>query len=252
MRNRFNKGSVDFDLPEIRVILDDEGHPVDIIRKERLEAHRLVEELMLLANKTVAAHIESRYRRSAFVFRVHSSPDAERIRRLAEYVRAFGYTLPHSDGNVDSTDLNKLLQHVKGSAEEFVIEDSALRAMSKAVYSTENVGHYGLGFKSYSHFTSPIRRYPDLMVHRLVKRYTQGQTGVNAEDLEARCIHSSDRERTAVEAERESVKLKQVEYIREHLGEQFDGVVTGVTDLRDPCNADRTTRRGNGARPRYG
>ncbi len=146
-----------------------------------------------------------------------------------EYVRAFGYTLVHSNGSVDSKDLNRLLQHVKGSAEEFVIEDSALRAMAKAVYATENVGHYGLGFKSYSHFTSPIRRYPDLMVHRLVKRYEQGKPGVNADDLESACIHCSDRERAAVEAERESVKLKQVEYIREHLGEQFSGVVTGVT-----------------------
>ena len=228
-QKRTRLGSVDFDLPDIQVVLDEQGHPVDIRRKKRLDAHRLVEELMLLANQTVAQHVERVHKGRAFVFRVHNPPDEERIRQLAEYVKAFGYRLPSTDGKVDSKDLNNLLQHVKGSPEEYVIEDAALRAMAKATYTTENVGHYGLGIKAYTHFTSPIRRYPDLIAHRLLKRYAKGKGGVNGEALEKSCAHCSDRERVAVEAERESVKLKQVEYIQQHLGDRFEGVVTGLT-----------------------
>ncbi len=228
-RKRMQSGSVDFDLPEIRVILDDAGKPIDIVRKDRQESNRLIEELMLLANRTVAGHIGKADRERPFVYRIHDKPDAERIAHLAEYVRAFGYTLKLSGGNVSPKDLNALLEHVKGTPEQPIIEQAALRAMAKAVYSTQNIGHYGLGFRHYTHFTSPIRRYPDLIVHRLLKAYASGGRTPAREHLQSIAEHCSEREQVAVEAERESIKLKQVEYIRDRLGEHFAGVVSGVT-----------------------
>ena len=228
-KKRLREGSVDFDLPEIQVVLDDDGTVVDVRRKERMEANRLIEEFMLLANRTVAREIQRRKSPPVFVYRVHDEPDAERIQKLAEYVRAFGYSLRLSGGNASSSDLNALLQHVKGAPEAPVIEEAALRAMAKARYQIENIGHYGLGFAHYAHFTSPIRRYPDLMAHRLLKKYLSGAGSVDADPVQAQCQHCSEREKAATEAERESVKLKQVEYIRQHLGDQFDGVVSGVT-----------------------
>ncbi len=228
-RRRMREGSVDFDLPEIRVSLNERGHPIELYRKERTEANRLVEEYMLLANRTVARHIAGRSNKSAFVYRVHDRPDAERIQKLAEYVRAFGHTLAIEDGNVRSFNLNKLLNSVKGKPEEPVIERASLRAMAKAVYGTDNVGHYGLGFDAYTHFTSPIRRYPDLMVHRLLKTYTKNNTPRNTNELQERCEHCSERERAAVNAERASLKLKQVEFIKQHVGDTFDGVVSSAT-----------------------
>ena len=231
-KNRMRSGSVDFDLPEIKVILNDDGSVKEIIRKERKEANRLIEEFMLMANQAVAMEIGKRRKAPPYVYRIHDRPDAERIQKLGEYIRAFGYELKLDDGNIQSTELNRLLGLVKGSPEAPVIEQAALRSMAKAVYSTNNVGHYGLGFRFYTHFTSPIRRYPDLMVHRLLKRYL-GEGGakvkVDEEELQARCEHCSGRERVATEAERESVKLKQVEYVQQHLGETFAGVVSGVT-----------------------
>jgi len=240
-KKRMREGGIDFGSDEVDVILDEDGNPTDIVRKERMEANRLIEELMLLANRTVAKHIAvpghmERHHTNGteedplpFVYRVHDSPDSERIQQLAEYVRVFGHELPLTNGNATSSDLGDLIDAVKDEPEEQVIVRAALRAMSKAEYAVGNIGHYGLGFDYYSHFTSPIRRYPDLIVHRLLKRYARGEGPANVEDLAAQCEHCSEQERNAEEAERESVKLKQVEYVKNHVGDTFDGVVSGVT-----------------------
>lgn len=243
-KKRLREGAIDFGSDEVQVILDDNGMPQDIIRKERMEANRLIEEFMLLANRTVASHIGAAARRQGgtngtptdgrseplpFIYRVHDSPDGDKIQQLAEYVRVFGHRLPLTDGNVHSEDLADLIEDIKGEPEEQVIVRAALRAMSKAEYAVGNIGHYGLGFDYYTHFTSPIRRYPDLLVHRLLKRYATGDTPPSVEDLASRCKHCSEQERNAEEAERESVKLKQVEYVQEHVGDVFEGVVSGVT-----------------------
>ena len=230
-KKRMAEGAIDFDVPEIRVVLNERNQPVDIITKERKPANRLIEEFMLLANQAVAKEA-SRLSRP-LVYRIHDHPDAERIQALAEYVAPFGYTLPHQNGQVSRADLNALLKKVKGSPEAPVIEQAAIRAMSKAVYSPHNIGHYGLGFSHYAHFTSPIRRYPDLIVHRLLKSYLGASGGKvpvpDVEKLEVQAKHCSEREREATEAERESVKLKQVEYAAQHVGDTFDGVVVSVT-----------------------
>ncbi|MEM6334995.1 MAG: ribonuclease R [Bacteroidota bacterium] len=227
-KRRFKNGSIDFDRPEMRVELDDKGHPTGVVKKERKLANRLIEEFMLLANQTAAKHIGKRRRKTLpLVYRVHARPDTAKIEQLAEYVKAFGYVLPHTGGMVEPADLNALLQHVKGTHEAPVIQEAALRAMAKAIYTTNNIGHFGLNFDYYSHFTSPIRRYPDLIVHRLLKGYAAGKPPYR-EDIEMACRHCSEQERAAEQAERESVKLKLVEYITDHIGETFEGVVSGV------------------------
>lgn len=226
-RKRMEEGAIDFDVPEIKIILNDHGEPVDIIHKERKPANRLIEEFMLLANRTVAW--KGTKQKKPFVYRIHDHPDRERIQQLADYVRSFGLELPVKDGVVRREALNNLLKQAKSTKSAPVIEQSAIRSMSKAIYSTKNIGHYGLGFEHYSHFTSPIRRYPDLIAHRLLKSYFNGGTPADREHLEATCQHCSEREQEATKAERESVKLKQVEYAVKHVGDAFDGVVTGVT-----------------------
>lgn len=239
-KKRLREGAIDFGSNEVQVILDDDGHPQDIVRKERTRANRLIEELMLLANRTVAQHIGAAqpgdFRPSdpdekplPFIYRIHDSPDGEKIRQLADYVGVFGHELPLTDGNARAEDLGDLIDAVKGQPEEQVIVRAALRAMSKAKYAVGNIGHYGLGFDYYTHFTSPIRRYPDLMVHRILKHYAENESAVDLEELAARCEHCSEQERNAEEAERESVKLKQVEYVQDHIGDTFEGVVSGVT-----------------------
>ncbi|MGB3542998.1 ribonuclease R [Rubrivirga sp.] len=228
-KKRMSEGAIDFDVPEVRVKLDVDGQPVDVYEKERKPANRLIEEFMLLANQAVAK--EASKRGVPFVYRVHEPPDRERIQTLADFVKPFGHKLPNTEGEVKRSDLNKLLKSVKGSPEAPIIEQAAIRSMSKAVYSPDNEGHYGLGFEHYAHFTSPIRRYPDLIAHRILKRMQDQAKGKipTVETLEELSEHCSAREREAAEAERESVKLKQVEYAAQHLGDEFDGVVVGVT-----------------------
>ncbi len=221
---RMKEGSIDFDLPEVRIALNEDGHATGVYRKERKASNRLIEECMLLANRAVA--LESRNR--PFLYRIHDVPDAERIQALADYVKAFGLKLPLTNGNVTSADLNALLNEVQGTPESIVVTSASLRAMAKARYSPHNVGHFGLGFSHYTHFTSPIRRYPDLIVHRVTKAYLSGAPDREVEALEVAGTHLSEREKAATEAERESVKLKQIEYLKDHVGDTFDGVVSGV------------------------
>ena len=226
---RMSEGAIDFDVPEVRIRLDEQGKPVEVYEKERQEANRLIEEFMLLANQSVA--IEADNREVPFLYRIHDKPDRERIAALADYVKTFGYTRPHKSGAVVRSELNDLLKEVKGTPEAAVIEQASIRSMSKAVYSPDNIGHYGLGFSHYGHFTSPIRRYPDLIAHRILKRMQDQQPGKlpSHDTLEVQGEHCSAREKEATVAERESIKLKQVEYAAAHLGDEFDGVVVGVT-----------------------
>ena len=224
---RMREGAIDFDVPEVRVRLDAEGVPVEVVTKERMPANRLIEEFMLLANRAVAEWASER--QLAMIYRIHDAPDRERITALADYVGTFGYTLKLTEGHVERAALNGMLAQVKGSPEAPVIEQAAVRAMSKAVYSPRNIGHFGLGFEDYAHFTSPIRRYPDLIAHRLLKRYHDGAPSADLDALAAQATHCSNQEKAATEAERESVRLKQVEYAAQHVGESFDGVVVGAT-----------------------
>ena len=227
--SRFSKGSIDFDLPEVRVLLDEEGHVKDIVRKDRIAANRLIEEFMLLANKTVAQHAVRARPKREFVYRTHDHPDKEKIQQLVEYVRGFGYQVQSTEGTIEPSELNRLIHAAAGKPEQPVIQEAALRAMSKARYSPDDSGHFGLGFRHYTHFTSPIRRYPDLIVHRELRRLAAGHPGPEYGPLKAQCDHLSERERVADEAQRESVKLKQVEYMQQHVGDRFTGVISGVT-----------------------
>ncbi len=232
---RSRAGSIDFDLPEAKFVLDELGRPVEIIKKLRLDSHKLVEEFMLLANKTVASHIGRHgVKAKPFLYRVHDAPDPDRIRELAVFVSHFGYNLNY-DGTVSQKQLQKLLQSVEGKSAEYLINDIMLRSMAKAIYSEKNIGHYGLAFKYYTQFTSPIRRYPDLVVHRLLNAYENGNESPEVQNMKKMlpdiCKSSSEAERHAVEAERESVKVKQVQYMMEHIGDDFDGTVAGITNF---------------------
>ena len=237
LKRRRKNGSLDFDTGEAKFAFDAEGLPSRIIKKIRLDAHRLVEECMLLANMTVARHVGAPKKQEEplpFLYRVHDLPDPGKMRELGTFVRQFGYSLDAKDG-VSSRELQKLLDRVEGSEVENVINEVALRTMAKAVYSPKNIGHYGLAFTHYAHFTSPIRRYPDLVVHRLLEEYARGAAPRRVEEIRQRlpeiARHSSDREKVANEAERASVKVMQVEYMKRHVGDEFAGVVTGVTNF---------------------
>lgn len=222
-------GSIDFDLPEVRVVLDDDGIPLRIEKRERLAAHRLVEECMLLANRVVAKGFHDRFPEHALPYRVHEPPATERLAQLATFVRLFGHRLPTPASSITAGDLNALMHLVDQRPEGPVIKHASLRAMAKAKYTTANVGHYGLGFSHYCHFTSPIRRYPDLLTHRLLKAAFAQDPLPAEETIEAICKHCSEQERKAEEAERESVKLKQVMFMQRHLGDAFRGIISSVT-----------------------
>lgn len=237
LKRRRRQGSLDFETAEAKFRFDEHGLPSQIVRKQRLDAHRLVEECMLLANATVALHVNRGRKgdhRSPFVYRVHDVPDPSRLYDLANFVKQFGYSLDTHQG-VSTRALQRLLEKTEGSDVEYLINEVTLRSMAKAVYSAENIGHYGLGFRYYTHFTSPIRRYPDLIVHRLLKEYAHGVTVQRRREIAGRlpdlCRWCSDRERVAVDAERASVKVMQVEYMKRHLGDEFDGVIGGVKEF---------------------
>jgi len=242
---RFERGSIAFDRPEVRFELDEAGKPIEVHIKESKPAHQLIEEFMLLANRTVAERIADASRQDitpalhlkkrtppTFVYRIHEAPDEEKLRSLSEFVSRMGYKL-RTEGGAEaiSQSLNKLLSDIKGRPEENMISMLAIRSMAKARYTTAHIGHYGLGFESYTHFTSPIRRYPDLMVHRLLTRYLiEGKESADVTATEEQCDHASDMENIAANAERSSIKYKQVEYMIPRLGQTFTGVITGLAD----------------------
>lgn len=232
---RFAKGAIAFERTEVRFEIDDKGVPLSVYFKEAKEANKLIEEFMLLANRTVATHIGKPKRRGvkakAFVYRVHDVPNPDKLNNFSEFIRRFGYRLKTTGKSREvSTAINHLLDEVQGKKEQNLIETLAIRSMAKAIYTTENIGHYGLAFDYYTHFTSPIRRYPDMMVHRLIARYMDGGRSVDRDEYEEYCEHSSDMEQLAANAERASIKYKQVEFMSSHIGEVFDGVVSGVTE----------------------
>lgn len=233
-KRRFDNGSINFDRHEVKFDIDESGKPIGVYFKVSKEANKLIEEFMLLANRTVAEFIgkpKDGKKPKAFVYRVHDLPDPDKMASFAAFITRFGYKIKTEGSKADlSKGINSLLANVQGKPEENLVETIAIRAMAKAVYTTVNIGHYGLSFDYYTHFTSPIRRYPDLMVHRLLERYMAGGRSVNVQSLEDECKHASDMEQLAANAERASIKYKQVEFMGERLGEEYDGVISGITE----------------------
>ncbi len=233
-KKRFEHGAVNFDRFEPRFEIDEKGHPTSVYFKFAKDANKLIEEFMLLANRTVAESIgkvEKGKKAKTFVYRIHDLPDPNKLMNLADFVLKFGHRLNTSGSRSDvSRNINHLLDEVKDKPEQKVVETITLRSMMKARYSTVNIGHYGLAFDFYTHFTSPIRRYPDMMVHRLLARYAEGGRSAMRNKYEELCDHASDMELLAAQAERASIKYKQVEYLQDHLGEEYDGTISGVTE----------------------
>jgi ribonuclease R len=234
---RFVKGAISFERVEVKFEIDENGKPLSVYFKESKDANKLIEEFMLLANKRVAELIGKnelqggkKTEAKTFVYRIHDLPDPDKFDTFTRFVRKFGIEATPQGKESISQSINRLLISVKGKREQNIVETLAVRTMAKAIYSTHNIGHYGLAFKHYSHFTSPIRRYPDMMVHRLLQRYLDGGRSVSAETYEKMCEHSSDMEQRASEAERASIKYKQVQFLKEREGEVFDGVISGVTE----------------------
>ena len=232
-KERYRKGAIAFDRREAKFHLDEKGHPTGVYFKVQKEANQLIEEFMLLANRRVAefcarAHGKER----TMIFRVHDRPNSDKFERFRSFILRFGHIFKSSidKGDAAAKELNKLLASIKGKAEENVVSTLAIRSMAKAVYTTDNIGHYGLAFPYYTHFTSPIRRYPDMMVHRLLQRYLDGKRSADKDFHENRCVHCSEREVIAAEAERASVKYKMVEFMADKVGEEFDGQVSGLSE----------------------
>ncbi len=231
-KERFRAGSINFESTEVKFNLDEKSNPIGVYIKEQKDAHRLIEDFMLLANKKVAEFIgkpKGGRKVKPFVYRVHDEPSPEKLNTFAQFVSKLGYEMNISSRQNIVKSYNNLFKAVEGKGEKNMIETIAVRTMAKAIYSTENNGHYGLSFPFYTHFTSPIRRYPDLMVHRLLALYLNGGSGVNVGDLEEKCKHSSDMERSAIEAERASIKYMQAVYMLDKVGQKFDGQISGVS-----------------------
>ena len=233
-KKRMKQGAISFDRVEVKFHLDEAANPVGVYFKEAKDANKLIEEFMLLANRKVAEFIGKskggKPSNKTFVYRVHDEPDIEKLASLQNIISKFGYKINTDTRESTSDSLNQLLSDVHGKAESNMIETLAIRSMSKAVYTTQNIGHYGLAFDYYSHFTSPIRRYPDVMTHRLLQHYLDGGNSAKQEVYEEKCKHSSKREELASKAERDSIKYMQVKYMQDHKDEVFNGVITGVTE----------------------
>ncbi len=235
-KKKSQDGAMSFDTEEVKFILDEKGKPISVYKKQRLDTHKLVEEYMLLANRAVAKHIfmsqSNGLKGKQSVYRIHPKPDKDRIQDLVIFLKAMGFDLKNKDGSVTSRDLNNLLKQVKGTPNEDLINTATIRSMAKATYSTKNIGHFSLAFAYYTHFTSPIRRYPDILVHRFLERELKGGK-IEIDEYakyERISLASSELEKKASEAERASIKYKQVEYMTEHIGEEFTGSITGVTE----------------------
>lgn len=230
---RFDAGAINFSSQEVRFQLDENGKPIGIVIKESKDAHKLVEEFMLLANRTIAEYV-SRIKINQepvpFPYRIHDKPDDEKLKPFAAFAKKFGYTFDlHNDAAVAAS-FNNLLKEVSGKPEQHVLEQLGIRTMAKAVYTSKNIGHYGLGFEHYCHFTSPIRRYPDVMVHRILQECLDKNVKPDKK-MDEKCKHCSDKERKAMEAERAANKYKQVEFMQDYLGEEFDGIISGVASF---------------------
>ncbi len=229
---RFRNGSFNFETQEVKFTLDEKGKPLSVYIKEQKESNKLVEDFMLLANRRVAeliGKVTGKYKPRTFIYRIHDTPNLEKLQNFSQFLKKLGYKLNVSNRKSLATSFNSLFRQIEGKGEQNMIETIAIRTMSKAVYSTVNIGHYGLAFNHYTHFTSPIRRYPDLIVHRLLTRYLDNKHSVNQEEYEKKCEYASEMERKAIDAERESIKYKQAEYLLDKIGQEFEGLISGVS-----------------------
>jgi len=229
---RFDNGAIAFEKDEVKFRLDDEGNPIELYIKQYEDSNKLIEEFMLLANKRVAQFIGKPKKGQAktFVYRTHDNPSQEKLELLVSIAAQLDYTVELGPRRILTASLNKLLADIKGKGEENMLSTLTIRCMAKAEYSTDNIGHFGLGFDYYTHFTSPIRRYPDVMVHRLLQRYLDGGNAANAKDYEKHCVHSSDMEKQATYAERASTKYMQAKYLMDKIGDEFEGLISGITE----------------------
>ncbi len=231
-KERFKKGALSFDRSEVKFKIDEEGNPLEVFFKVSKDANKLIEEFMLLANRKVAEFVTNKLspKKKTFVYRIHDDPDPEKLINLQNIIQKFGYKIELKNRKAIIRSINVLLEDVKDKPEENMIETLTIRSMSKAAYTTQNRGHYGLAFQYYTHFTSPIRRYPDVMVHRLLQNYLDGKKSPSEEEFEKKCFHSTNMEIQASKAERDSIKYMQAKYIEQFKGVEFEGVITGVTE----------------------
>ena len=232
-KERFKNGAINFSSTEVRFRLDENGKPLEVIVKESKESHQLVEEFMLLANRTVAAHVSKikvHDKPVPFPYRIHDTPDEEKLKPFVAFARKFGYKFDMKDEDAIAKSFNQLMVDVHGKPEQHVLEQLGIRTMAKAIYTTENIGHYGLGFENYCHFTSPIRRYPDVLVHRVLQEILEKNIHPDKK-MDEKCKHCSARERAAMESERAGNKYKQVEFMLDKVGEEMEGVISGVSSF---------------------